>query len=151
MVKIHDKITLGVVAGVVANTIKIIIEYIVYRIDRSVEPLSHLASTTVLPVEPHDAFSYLVVGTYADYAIAGILGILAVYFLMATSTRQSILKGIVIGSAAWLLIYIPAAQLNITAIDPTTVSASIFHLIYHLILGVIIVWAIAKVNHPSLK
>lgn len=146
----NNKFTLGVAAGIIGNTVKIVYEYIVYAFDRNIEPLSHLATTSVLPVENHDNIPNLIVGTYADYVVASILGIITVYLLYYTSIKHYLLKGLVIGSAAWLLIYIPATQFEIIKINPIEVSANIAYIITHLLLCLTIAWTIAKYGKEAL-
>ncbi|MEW6622537.1 MAG: hypothetical protein AB1420_05315 [Bacillota bacterium] len=151
MYKFDDKVTLGVFAGIISNTVKNILENIACWIDHTIHPLWHLATTFVLPLENHDKIPNIIIGIYADYTIASILGIIIVFFIYYTSTKQYVLKGLIIGSAAWLLIYIPATQFNISKIDPNTVSANIVYILSHLLLGIIAAWVIARYGKDALS
>ena len=138
MFDFDDKITLGVFAGLIGNTVKIIFEFFIYRFDRTIEPLSHLATTSVFPEGTHDKISHLIIGIYADYTIASILGILIVYLLLYTGTKHFILKGIVVSSFAWLIIYIPVRNFGIVEIISTTFRGNLVHLISHILIGIIL-------------
>lgn len=144
MIDLDDNYSLGLIAGIIANTVRIIFAWITFGLNFRNYFTIHLASSAVLNKEEISTLPGLFIGVFTDYAIAGILGIVTIYLLHYTTTKNYILKGLSVGSMAWLLIYIPITQTKISRINPEAISSNIVFLLGHLLLGVIMAVVIVK-------
>ena len=144
MIEVKDDYTLGVAAGLIANTVRTIFALITCGLGYRNYFGWNLASSAVLPKEKTSEISALFIGGFTDYAIAGVLGVVTIYLLSYTGFRYYILKGFSVGTIAWLLIYIPITQSEISKITPSAISANISFLIGHLLLGVVTAVVIVK-------
>lgn len=151
MFAFKNKIPLGVFAGVVSNLIRNILGLILYFLEYKEHTIWELATSAILPETEMQKISALIIGIFNDFAIASILGIITVYFIYFTGKENFILKGFIIGSAAWMLIFIPVTQLEISRIQPESITSNLFFLFSHLLLGVLISTFIIKFAGTAFK
>ncbi|OWZ83681.1 hypothetical protein [Natranaerobius trueperi] len=141
MIDYKDKITIGIVAGILANIIKNIVGIISCVTGLKEYHIWQFATSAILPVEKINTLSSIL-GAFTDFLLASMLGVIAVYFIFYVGFENYILKGILIGGFAWISIFIVAVRLEISRLDPNTVSGSFAFLFNHLLLGILIVYFI---------
>ena len=151
MLSFENKIPLGVFAGTISNVIRNTIGLILYYLDYKKHTIWELATSAILPKSEMEKLPALTIGIFNDFAIASILGIITVYFIYFTGKDNFILKGFILGSAAWMLIFIPVTQLEISRIQPETLSSNLLFLLSHLLLGVLTSIIVIKFGEKALK
>ena len=151
MLKFQDKITLGVFAGVIANIIRNTIGFITYFSGIKEYHIWHFAASAYLTKEEVNTFWGMLLGMFTDYAIACFLGIFTVYFLLMVGIKNYILKGIIVGTGAWLLIFTLVVRFEISKIAPITPLESIVFFFNHLLIGILIVIIINKYGKNLIK
>jgi hypothetical protein len=151
MIRFENKIPLGVFSGVVSNLIRNIFSSIFYYLGYKEYTIWQFASSAILPQSEFEKITALFLGLFNDFAIASILGIITVYFIYFTGTDNYILKGFIIGATAWMLIFIPVTQLNISRIKPESITSNIIYLLNHLLLGILLSIIIIKLGKKALK
>ena len=140
MTEIKNKFLLGAVAGIAANIIINILDYILYFFNFSEYLALHIAASIYFPIGELKTIEAVIFGLVLDYILAIILGIATVYFLHYTGTDLFIVKGIAIGTISTLLVdglLLEVVEDTVDAFDPE-------HLTHHLLLGVLIAWFCIK-------
>lgn len=143
-INIRDKITLGIITGMLANFVITILDIAFYFLDVNEYLHIHIAASAYFPLERIHSIPALIVGTITDFSIGAILGIIIVYTLFYTGTDFYYIKGISIPLLFWILIYGMVLRLNIGRIDPTDAGTNLVHLSLHIILGFLIAWFTVK-------
>ena len=105
MQKIKDRITLGIVAGILANVVKQGLSYLFKELKITNITAPDKASAMFIPKKKTKKLLGSTLGVVADFCIACKLGILLVYIFSATGRDNHLLKGWSLGSSAWTLIY----------------------------------------------
>ena len=144
MLQIKDKITLGVFTGILANVIRNIIGSISYFIGLQDYHIWQFAASAYLEIEEAKSLRGIIVGSFTDYMIAALLGVIAVYFLLFVGLKNFIVKGLFIGGIAWLFVFTIAVRTGISRLNPNSFHGSLSFLFNHLLLGVLIVLFIKK-------
>lgn len=147
----ENKIPLGVFAGVISNLLKNMGGLLLYHLDYKEHTIWEFASSALVPETKLEQTSALIIGIFNDFAIASMLGIITVYFIYLTGKNNFILKGFIIGSAAWMLIFIPVTQLKISRIQPESINSNIIYLLSHLLLGILTSIIIVQLGTDVLK
>ncbi|MBM7557397.1 hypothetical protein [Halanaerobacter jeridensis] len=151
MFSFENKIPLGVFAGVSSNLIRNVFGFILYYFDYKEHTIWEFATSAVVAKNKTGEISALIIGAFNDFAIASIVGIITVYFIYFTGKDNFILKGFIVGSAAWMLIFIPVTQLEISRIQPESISSNIIYLLGHLFLGILTSIIIVQLGKKALK
>ena len=139
MLNFNDKITLGVFAGIISNIIRNIVGFITYYMRINQYHIWHFAASAYLSQEEIKSFYGMILGMLIDYGMACFLGIFTVYFLSYEGTKNYILKGIVIGTGAWLLVFTLVVRFEISKIAPETVSGCFSFFFNHVFIGILLV------------
>mgnify|MGYP006270922929 CR=1 FL=1 len=144
MIEVKDKYTLSIVATLIANTIKNIIDYSLYVLDITEHSIYQIAASAYFSVADTRTLPALIVGIFTDYAVAMILGLLIVYVLYYTSSDYFLVKGISVGLLSWLLVFGIILRMKVGRIDPVDPATNLVNLIEHLLLGALIAFFIVK-------
>lgn len=137
MLKIKDRLILGVISGTTGNLVKngigLISKYL------KIAEISGPDRAAGILVPPHTLAktSGKIVGYAADSVIGGLLGVMTVYALGITGKNKAVLKGALTGQASWTVLYGVLGTLGatkITAVNPNTViSEFIGHTFYGIV------------------
>jgi hypothetical protein len=149
MLKIKDKITLGVIAGILANTIVSIIDIVFYKLNVNKFIHFHIAASTYFNVSDVYTVPALIVGAISDFTVVAFLGVIIVYTLFYTGTDFYYVKGLLVVLVYWLMIYGIFLRLEIARIDPTDPGTNLVHLALHIMLGLLTSWIITKHGIPA--
>ncbi|MBM7625076.1 hypothetical protein [Sporohalobacter salinus] len=144
MFRVRDKYSMGIIAGLIANTVGTVLNYISYYFGLTKYLPSHIASATFLPKSKVNCFLGLTIGLFADYGVAIFFGITITYLLYYTGTDYMWLKGISVSLLYWLLLFGMGLQFGLSKINPSQLNTNLIFLIHHILLGIIVVWVISK-------
>ncbi|NLI93993.1 MAG: hypothetical protein GX434_17890 [Peptococcaceae bacterium] len=151
MIRIKDKVILGIAAGTLANIIVSVIDIIFYKLNVNKYIHFHIAASAYFLESDVHTLPALIVGIISDFTIAAFLGILIVYILFVTGTDYFYLKGLIVVLVFWLFIYGIILRLKIARIDPIDAGTNLVHLSTHIMLGLITSWFIKKHGIPANK
>lgn len=150
MQKIKDRVTAGIVAGLMANLVKQAVEWTAYHFDISQEVGSEKAADFLLPKGKIKTPIGRAVGVAADSTIAAALGVFGVYVLTLTGKDHYILKGISIGNLTWSAIYGVLSRMGVSSSvyrDPKTTAVE---WLAHAAFGITKESLIVRICDPSL-
>ncbi len=147
MVKVKDKVTTGVIAGILSNIVITIFDYFFYILDIVKYLHIHIAASVYFPVANVHTAPALIIGTITDYSLAAFLGVIVVYTLFYTGIDYFYVKGAGIAVIFYMVVYGAALRLNIARIDPTDPGTNLVHSAIHIILGILAAWIIVKHGH----
>lgn len=150
MTVIKDKYTIAIIATLVANTIKNVVDYGFYLLNITEHAIYHIAASAYFSVEDTRTLPATIVGIFTDYAVAMILGLIIMYVLSYTSSDYFWIKGISVGLLSWLLVFGMMLRMKVGRIDPIDPGTNVVNLTEHLLLGVLIAFLIVKYGRESL-
>ena len=116
--KFDDKITLGVVSGLIGALLLGIIDYIMFVLDLEKWQLLNIAASAYFKVEDVGTIPALFVGGITHLANAGLLGVIICYVLYYTGIDFYWLKGIGVSLMFWLFAYGVILRANIGRMIP---------------------------------
>ncbi|MGI6226254.1 MAG: hypothetical protein ACOYJ1_08385 [Peptococcales bacterium] len=140
MKKINDRITLGIISGIIGNLAKETVNGSLSRIAFGRVDGSNIASGIFLP---RWKSKYLptkktrFIGFVADNIIAGFLGVSTVYLLSLTGNDHHRLKGASAGHFAWTSMYGFLSKMGATSVYPVSENVNIKGLISHTVFGIV--------------
>jgi len=148
--KIKDRLLLGVVAGLGGNLVKLAIGRIAK--EKNLAEINGPEKAAGMLIPPHRLTDPLgkVAGYLADSVIAGIIGIAFVYTLSVTGKDKAVLKGALIGQAAWTALYGVLATMGATRVHPVSSKTVLSDLIGHTAYGAATACLIARLGDPGL-
>jgi hypothetical protein len=148
MIKIKDKLTLGIAAAIIANIIVSIIDLVCYKLNINQFNRFQIAASPYFQVPDVDTIPAIIVGIIADFSVAAFFGVIMVYILFYTGADFYYVKGLFVALIFWLILYGIVLRLNIARIDPVDPGTNLVHLAIHLILGLLTAWIITKHGIP---
>ncbi len=118
MIKIKDRMILGVVAGLGANAVKLAISSVFQKLNWSEIGGPERAAGMLIP--PHLLLKNLgkLVGYLADAAVAGLIGSVSVYAFSFFGKDKAVLKGALAGQATWTFLYGVLGTMGATKVAP---------------------------------
>lgn len=143
---IENKVFLGISAGIIVNIIANIIDYFLYTLSLNDYLAWHIAASIYFPLDQLKTFPALFLGIILDYILASIIGIIIVYILHYTGTDHYIMKAIVVGTIAVLLV----DGIILGFLPETVDSFTPDHLIEHIIIAIFIAWISIKLGKETL-
>ncbi|MEW5898133.1 MAG: hypothetical protein AB1652_03035 [Bacillota bacterium] len=105
MLKIKDRIILGVISGIVTGTPSKIINSMEYRANLTDVKYGHITSNLFLPKSEVDAPGAKILAALANHVNSSIVGVLITYLLSLTGRDQAMIKGLGVASFSWVIIY----------------------------------------------
>lgn len=132
--KIEDRITLGMISGVLAGIPDAIVNTLEHKAGLTDLTYGRMGAHIFLPQDKSHRPESLAAGYAANAAMTGMAGILFTYLLSATGRDHAILKGIGMGLGFWMLIYGLGGKLGLTA-KPKEQQAPLLSLLDHILFG----------------
>lgn len=132
---IKDKIITGAVVGLLADAVKLTVNYVGYLLNFSPIVFWQIIATRFL--DKNELFSPLayLIGAVTDFTMTAVLGIVFVYFIHFFGSRYLWIKGIGFGLSVWVILFGTLLttiqnkiQLSATGILLTIVAHSFFGL-----------------------
>lgn len=150
--KIKDPLVLGAVAGTIANLVKLLgNELGMKSLKISKASYPQMAAGLFMTKKERKKPAGQVVGTLADLAVGGLMGIPLVYLLRYTGRDYAALKGLSYGHFAWVFLYGATGRIigtkSLFPLDATTNLSALFN---HSMYGIIAAVLAAKLGDPSL-
>lgn len=149
MLKIKDRIILGIVSGVIASLPGRFINALEYRTGLTDIQYDQMASSLFLPKNKIKTGEAKVTGSIINHTMVGLTGILITYLLSATGRDKAMIKGIGVTSALWITIYGLAPKFGVKVKSKKT-FAPILSFIDHALLGSLCGFFSSKLGHDSL-
>ena len=131
-----DKIILGILVALLANTVKLTFNYISFMLNFTDAVFWQLIAALFLDRE--DVFTPLglLIGATADSIVMGFLGVIFIYFIYLTGKENLWIKGIGFGMLIWVSFFgVLLIQLIKNTIPPTP-SGIIVTIVAHLLFGI---------------
>jgi hypothetical protein len=144
MLKVKDKIVLGIIAGIVSNVFVTIIDISFYMLNINKYLHFHVAASAYFPESQVYTVPAIIIGVTADFTLAAFLGVITTYILFYTGTDYFYVKGLGVALIFWQFFYGIFLRLGIARIDPTDSGTNLVHFAIHLILGLLTSWIIAR-------
>lgn len=102
---IKDKVIHGVMVGLLADTVKLFVNYILYLFKLTPVVFWQITATRFLDKEDiYKPIAYFI-GAVADITVSASLGILFVYIIYTVGGKYLFLKGIGFGLLVWVTIF----------------------------------------------
>lgn len=149
MIKIKDKYTFGIIAGVLANIPITILDYIFYLIGINKYQMWQIAASVYL--NNTNTIAALIIGIFTDFSVVSMMGIVVIYLLYFTGTEYYWLKGLSMGAVGWVFAFGVFLRTQIVRIDPVDAGTNFYHVVEHLLLGVLIAWISVKYGKRILE
>lgn len=105
IINFDDRVVLGAIAGIVGVLTRDIYSFFAKAIGLAKFTVWNIAAALFMRMDQVKTPVGNIVGILADTVMGAIIGVLFVYFLKCTNTKNIILKGWGIGLAAWLLLF----------------------------------------------
>lgn len=137
--KMKDKIMFGAIVGLLADGVKLIVNYIGFLLKFSDVVFWQITATRFLA--KNELFSPLayVIGGLADLTMAALLGIVFIYILTYTGRDYDYFKGVGFGLAVWVVLFGTVLGHSVQSklsVDPSgIVVTAIAHLVFGLMLS----------------
>lgn len=150
MTKIQDRITLGIIAGIIGNIFKQIVSQILEALNyQKVDAPKKAAALYVTRKKTKKPLG-LLLGLIADFSIACKLGIILVYVISATGKDNHLIKGLSLGSFAWTIMYGLLSRMGGTGFWVLRPRDGISGYITHIVFGLATAEAIVRLGDESL-
>jgi len=148
--KIKDRILLGAIAGLGANTVKTALGLTLMKKGWAEINGIHRAAGMLVPPHKIADPKGRMVGILADNVIAGILGVCSVYILSVTGKNNAVIKGTLTGQAMWTSLYGVLGTLGATKINPVSPDTVISEFVEHSVYGGVANIIATKLGDPGL-
>lgn len=133
---VRDKILLGGIVGLLADTAMDLVQYPLWKLMIVKHPLSHYAGSLFLDVMTlHHSFLGSVVSFIADALYSIFWGIIFIYLIHWTGHGFLILKGLIFGALLWLVSFGGIRGLPMVQLREVISAQSLYYLLFHLIFG----------------
>lgn len=150
MVRIKDRLLLGVVAGLGGNVAKSIIVKVAQKFKLAEFNGSTKAAGMLVPPHKIAEPTGRVIGHITDNIIACILGVGTVFMLSITGKDKAVLKGALTGQAMWCGLYGMLATMGATKINPGSTKTVLSEFIGHTAYGAVTAGLAEKLGDPGL-
>ncbi|MDP4127219.1 MAG: hypothetical protein Q8912_09775 [Bacillota bacterium] len=144
MLKIKDKMLLGIVAGLGANTVKLTLNTIFKELKWIEMGSTERALGIFLPSHTLTQKKGRIIGYLADSTVASLLGVIFTYVLSKTGKNKAVLKGSIFGQSSWALLYGVLGTLGATKISPGSPNTVLAEFISHTAFGATSTYLITK-------
>lgn len=133
---IKDKVISGVIVGLLADTVKLFINYILYLFKLTPVVFWQIAATRFLDKEDiYKPIAYFI-GGVADITVSALLGIVFVYMIYIVGSKYLLLKGIGFGLLVWVSIFGTLLGESVKGKIPQEPAGIIVTIIAHFFFGV---------------
>lgn len=150
MLKIKDRVTLGIVAGILGNLVKQGLSFLFKELGLIKITAPDKAGGMFVSKRKVKKPMGSVLGIIADFCIACKLSILLVYILSGTGKDNHILKGLSLGSSAWAIMYGFLSRIGGTGFNIIRPRDSLSGFVTHTVFGVAVAQLIVTLGDDSL-
>ena len=148
--KIHDRLLLGLVAGLGANIPKLIMGKTAMKMKVAEITSPEIAAGIFIPGHLLTTAPGKVIGYIADATIAGILGATTVYTLSFTGKNSYVLKGALLGQIMWQGIYTLLGSFGGSKVTPSTPKTILADFVNHTVFGITAATIAANLGDESM-
>lgn len=151
MIKIKDRILLGVVAGLCGNLIKTAVDEV--SLKKKISQRSFRETASGVWVSTQKEASNLkgqILGGLLDFGMGILGGIGTVYFLSKTGRDQLGIKGIVSGITIGSVITAFLSAFPTNKVRPKDAASNLSYMFSHALFGLVATYVAAKLGEPSL-
>jgi len=130
---LKDKVLVGAIIGVLANTVKLTFNYIAYLLGFTKVVFWQIAASRFLEKEDVFTSSAYLIGAVADFTVTAALGIVFIYVLVFIGKENLWLRGVGAGLSTWVFLF--GTLLGQSAIhqEPSGIMVTLVaHLLYGL-------------------
>jgi len=149
-VKIKDRITLGIISGIIGNIAKNLTFKGLSKTGLRDDDIHAKAAGIFMSRRKAKTEAGKGIGILTDFCIACKLGILLVYLLSATGKDHPYLKGASLGQSAWVMMYGVLSSLGGSRSHPVSPRTSFSNFLAHTVYGVVTASAIMALGDPNL-
>ena len=148
--KIQDRFLLGALAGVIGNIPKTI--WGKTMMHYGISEINGVERAAGMLVPAHLSFTLKgqVIGSLADFVIAGTLGVATTYALALTGKDKATLKGALTGQAAWTGLYGVLGTMGASTVKPVSLNTILVELVGHTLYGATTATVVALLGDPKL-
>lgn len=134
---LRDRITLGVVSGLIGNAAKNAVDALLRVGKPDQMGFSEMAAGIFIPRREAATGAGRLLGRIADYGLAAVYGIPTVYLLSRTGSDKLLLKGSLMGVLTWGLGLGLARNLGVGKARPLGAGANLRMLLAHVVGGMV--------------
>lgn len=155
MQKIKDRITLGIISGILGNAAKeLTAAFLIRAMKLGTSNGPTYAAGIFLPKRTmmfsKKSPEVKAIGFATDHIIGAALGIFAVYILSFTGKDNYVLKGLGLGHVSWTCMYGFLAKMGATSVYPAGAKNTINNLLNHSVYGIATKYAAIKLGDEEL-
>jgi hypothetical protein len=149
VIKIRDRILLGVLAGIVCGTPGRIFNDLEYHLKLTDVKYGQMAANLFLPKNKLNSPKARIIASLINQTNISLMGVMVCYLLSATGRDKAVLKGIGVGATAWTTIYGLTARIGLSVKTRKPLSP-ILSFIDHALFGTMCGLFVSKFGHDSL-
>jgi hypothetical protein len=132
-----DRITAGLISGLIAGIAMNIIDWLGVLIGFHQERLLNWAAIAVLGRLPN-TIAEIIFAQFAQLVFSGLLGVLFSVILLSEVRGNYLVKGWLFGLAAWFTIYAISIALRLPTLEQHTLNATTSHFVSSSVYGLIL-------------
>jgi hypothetical protein len=149
--KIKDRVVLGVVAGLIGNSIKMTVDEIFVKKKISQRSFRETAAGVWVSKRSEAVRTQgQILGGLLDFGMGIMGGIATTYWLPVTGRDHITIKGITSGIAMGSLITFVLGTLPQNIVRPKDAASNLSYMLSHSVYGLVTTAVAAKLGHPSL-
>ncbi len=132
---LKDKIIIGIIIGLLSNTVKLTFNYLSFRLNFTTVVFWQLVSATVL--EREDVFTPvgILIGAVTDIIVTVFLGVLFIYIIYFTGKENLWIKGVGFGMLVWVNFFVIVRGQFIQGKIPPEPSGILVTIVAHFLFG----------------
>lgn len=132
---LKDKIMVGVIVGLLADAVKLIVNYILYLLDLTQVVFWQIVATLIVEKSDlHVPLTYLI-GAIADFTVTAGLGVVFIYLIKYIGNKYLWIKGIGFGMFVWVSLFGTLLGQSVHEKLPQTPSGILVTIIAHFFFG----------------
>ncbi|MCR3921428.1 MAG: hypothetical protein NUK65_02790 [Firmicutes bacterium] len=149
MLKIKDRVALGVLAGLGGNLVKTAIDELSYQMRISQRSFRETASGVWVSKRQSRSVKGQILGGLLDFGMGAVGGIGTVTLLSKTGRDKLLVKGLVSGVAMGSTVTALASAFPQNRVRPKDAASNLSYMVSHAIYGVVTTYVAAKLGDPS--
>ena len=149
MIKIKDRIILGIISGILAGIPGRLINAVEYRFNLTDVKYGQMATNLFLPKRKINTPVGRSIASLVNHIMISITGVITTYILSATGRDKSIIKGIGVTSIFWLLFFGLSSRLSLQVKTKKPLSP-LLSFVDHVTLGALNGMIIQKIGDDAL-
>jgi hypothetical protein len=147
---IKDEITAGFLAGSLGSIVKSILNMIVHNVKLVSYSYADLAASLFVKADAVHGLPIHTLGVITDIFLGASLGIILLYIIKRTGRNNLWLKGVVFGSAIWLIARL-LLNMGVTNLIPQGAGFGYMSLLEHWIFGLVTLYSINAIYRFDLE